>query len=96
MTKPWGVADSFVVEDVPKGKAAELAREVRSTPSAEVSLADWTRLVRLALGRNLACGAPPPYGLVRTLESIGLDSLAPDVATLAEIIELGPRRDRGA
>jgi len=87
MTKPWGVADSFVVEDVPKGKAAELAREVRSTPSVEVSLADWTRLVRLALGRNLACGAPPPYGLVRTLESLGLDSLAPDVATLPEIID---------
>jgi hypothetical protein len=88
MTKPWGVADSFVIEDVPKGKAAEIELGATySTTTAEVSLAAWTRLVRLALGRNLAQGAPPPFELVRTLESIGLDSLAPDTATAAEIID---------
>ena len=88
MTKPWGVADAFVIEDVPKGKAAEIELGATySTPTAEVSLAAWTQLVRLALGRNLANGAPPPFELVRTLESIGLDSLAADPATSAEIID---------
>ncbi|HKN30208.1 MAG TPA: hypothetical protein VJY34_20955 [Roseiarcus sp.] len=88
MTKPWGVADAFLIEDVPKGKAAEIELGATySTTTAEVSLAAWTRLVRLALGRNLASGAPPPFELVHTLESIGLDSLAPDPATPADIID---------
>jgi hypothetical protein len=88
MTKPSGVADSFLVEDVSKREAQEIERgAILSTTTAEVSLASWTRLVRLALGRNLACAAPPPFELVRTLESIGLDSLAPDPATPAEIID---------
>ncbi|HZZ59818.1 MAG TPA: hypothetical protein VFE63_01410 [Roseiarcus sp.] len=88
MTKPWGVADSFLVPDLTKGEAVEIERGATvSTPTAEVPFAVWTRLVRLALGRNLARGAPPPFELVRTLESIGLDSLAPDLATPAEIID---------
>ncbi len=69
MTKPWGVADAFLIEDVAKGKAAEIELGATySTTTAEVSLAAWTRLVRLALGRNLAQGAPPPFELVHTLE----------------------------
>ena len=69
MTKPWGVADSFGVEDVSKRETEEMALGATiSTTTAEVSLAAWTRLVRLALGRNLACGAPPPFELVHTLE----------------------------
>ena len=88
MTKPWGVADAFLIEDVTKGKTAEIELGATySTTTAEVSLAAWTRLVRLALGRNLAHGAPPPFELVRTLESVGLDSLAPDPATPADIID---------
>ncbi len=88
MTKPSGVADSILVEDVPKREAEALERGVAfSAPSAKVPLAAWTGLVRLALGRNLARGAPPPFELVRTLESIGLGSLGPDPATPAEIID---------
>ena len=88
MTKPWGVADSFLVEDLPKGEATEIELGATySTTTAEVSLAAWTQLVGLALGRNLACGAPPPFELVRTLETIGLDSLGPDPATPADIID---------
>ena len=100
MTKPWGVADAFLIEDVPKGKAAEIELgATSSTKTAEVSLAAWTRLVRLALGRNLALGTPP-FELVRMLESIGLDPLAPDPATPAEIIDQAlagiPDRDEAA
>ena len=54
--------------------------------TSEVSLASWKRLLRLALGRNLACGEPPPFALVQIVEGLGLDSLAPDLATPAEII----------
>ena len=88
MTKPCGVADSFLVEDVSKRKAGEIELgAMLSTKTAEVSLASWTRLVRLALGRNLASAAPPPFELVHTLELIGLELLAPDPATPAEIID---------
>ncbi len=88
MTKPCGVADSFLVEDVSKREVVEIERGATlSTTTAEVPLASWTRLVRLALGRNLACATPPPFELVHTLESIGLASLAPDPATPAEIID---------
>ena len=73
MTKPSGVADSFVLEDLPKSEVKAIgARYAASAPSAEVSLATWAQLVRLALGRNLARGAPPPFALVRALEAIGL------------------------
>ena len=88
MAKPWGVADAFVVEDLPKSKAEEIAlRATMSVPTAQVSLAAWTQLVRLALGRNLAHGAPPPFALVRALEAAGFEALAPDASTTAEIID---------
>ena len=57
-----------------------------STLTSEVSLASWKRLLGLALGRDLACGEPPPFALVQIVEGLGLDSLAPDLATPAEII----------
>jgi hypothetical protein len=88
LTKPSGVVESMVLEDLPKHEASAMERGVTaSTPTSEVSLASWTRLVRLALGRNLVRGTPPPFELVHALESIGLESLAPDRATPAEIID---------
>ncbi len=88
LTKPSGVAESLLFEDLPKSEAAAIERGARSsTPSAKASLAAWTRMVRLALGRNLARGAPPPFELVRALEAVGVASLVPDFATSGEIID---------
>ena len=87
MVKPKGVADCMSYEDLSKSEAAEIERALRSsTLTSEVSLASWERLLRLALGRNLACGEPPPFALVQIVEALGLDLLAPDPATPAEII----------
>ena len=89
LTKPVGVADSFVLEDLPKSEVKALERRyTASAPASEVSLASWARLVRLALGRNMARGAPPPFALVRALDAIGLASLAPEPATPRDIIEM--------
>ncbi len=87
MVKPKGVADCMSYEDLSKSEAAEIERALRSsTLTSEVSLASWERLLRLALGRNLACGEPPPFALVQIVDALGLDWLAPDLATPAEIV----------
>ena len=71
-----------------KGQAeAILHQSALSVETVEVSFTAWARLLRLAVGRNLARGTPPPFELVRALEAIGLDSLGPDLATPAEIID---------
>ena len=75
MVKPKGVADCMSYEDLSKSEAAEIERALRSsTLTSEVSLASWKRLLQLALGRNLACGEPPPFALVQIVEALGLDS----------------------
>jgi hypothetical protein len=56
-------------------------------PSAETPHETWIRLVRLALGRNLATGAPPPFEFVRAMETIGVETLAPDLSTPAETLD---------
>ncbi|MGO9420984.1 hypothetical protein, partial [Roseiarcus sp.] len=71
-----------------KAEAAQIANNARGVvASAEAPLESWLRLVRLALGRNLAGGAPPPFELVRAAEALGLASLVPDVSTPAELID---------
>lgn len=97
LTKPYGVAEAFIVEDLSKSDAAALElRYKTSTPASEVPLAAWMRLVGLGLGRNLQRGAPPPFGLARALEAIGLASLAPDPATPGEIIATALAGDANA
>ena len=89
MVKPKGVADCMCYEDLSKSEASEIERALRSTAlTSGVPLASWERLLQLALGRNLECDEPPPFALVEIVEALGLDSLAPDPATSAEIIGL--------
>ena len=96
MTKPCGVADAFLVEDVSKREAVEIERGATlSTTTAEVSLAGWTRLVRLALGRNLACAAPPPFELVHTLEFDRPRIARPRPGDSGRNYRPGPRRSCG-
>jgi hypothetical protein len=87
MIKPTGVNDCMYYENLSSTEATMLERALRSSaPSSEISFAAWEKLLRLALGRNLSCGEPPPFALVGLVEALGLDSLAPDFATPAEII----------
>ena len=88
MTKPSGLVESYLMEELSKAEAAQIANNARGVvASAEAPLESWLRLVRLALGRNLAGGAPPPFELVRAAEALGLASLVPDVSTPAELID---------
>ena len=88
MTKPSGIADSYLVEDLPKVKAEALAVSARGgSTCAETPFETWLRLLRLALGRNLASGSPPPFGAVQAMEALGLESLVPDVSTTADVID---------
>lgn len=87
MIKPTGVNDCASYEDLSSNEAAMLEHALRSSvQSSEISFAAWEKLLRLALGLNLSCGEPPPFALVGVVEALGLDSLAPDFATPAEII----------
>jgi hypothetical protein len=87
MIKPTGVNDCMSYEDLSSNEATMLERALRlSAQSCEISFATWEKLLRLALGRNVSCDEPPPFALVGVVEALGLDSLAPDFATPAEII----------
>ena len=87
MIKPTGVNDCMSYENLSSNEATMLERALRSSvQSSEISFAAWEKLLRLALGRNLSCSEPSPFALVGVVEALGLDSLAPDFATPAEII----------
>jgi hypothetical protein len=88
MTKQSGVVEALQFDDLPKDALRSFEETAsRATPTFEVSLATFSRLVELALGRNLASGAALPFALVRTLETLGLETLVPDFATPVEIID---------
>jgi hypothetical protein len=88
MAKPQGLVECLVIEDAPgRGVRALQQSAAQATSVSEVPLATWTKLLRLALGRNVASGAPPPFELVRALELAGVDSLAPDLATTVELLD---------
>ncbi len=87
MIKPTGVNDCASYKDLSSNEAIMLERALRSSvQSSEISFAAWEKLLRLALGRNFSCDEPPPFALVGVVDALGLDSLAPDFATPAEII----------
>ncbi len=88
MTKSSGIADAIVLEGLPKAEAAEVEIGARGAmPSAKTPHETWLQLVRLALGRNLATGTPPPFEFVRAMETIGVETLAPDLSTPAETLD---------
>ncbi len=87
MAKSSGLADSITMEKLSKAEASQMeSSALGAVSSAEAPFETWLRLVRLALGRNLAGDAPPPFELVRAVEALGLNSLVPDNSTPADII----------
>jgi len=88
MAKPQGLTECLLLDDLPEREVAAIEHSAgASTGVRVVPLAAWTKLLRLALGRNVTRGAPPPFALVQALETAGVDSLAPDIATTAEILD---------
>ena len=88
MIKQKGVAEALLIEDLAKQEATSFGQEMdRAAPTAEISFATLSKLLGLALGRNLVNGAPPPFSLVQFLEALGLDCPVPDLATTTELID---------
>lgn len=88
MIKSTGVAEVMMFEDLSERETARFENFAgASVPTSRVSIATMERLLRLALGRNLSQGAPPPFALVQAVEAIGLESLMPDRTAPAELIE---------
>ena len=88
MSKPAGVVEAQLYEDLSRDEADAIGSAVRAaTPTAAVLPATFARLLRLALGRNLASGAPPPFALVATVEAIGLEAVEPDHSTPADVLD---------
>ena len=87
MTKPSGVAEALIYDNLGRDEKTAIEKAVRSaTPTAPVLPQTFSRLLRLALGRNLESGVPPPFALVGTVEALGLGPVEPDRAGAAEIL----------
>lgn len=87
LMKPAGVADVLLRFQMPRAEVDEnKAKMRRATPGADVGMPCFVRLLRLALGRNLASGALPPFRLTHICETLGLGELAPDLSTTAQIV----------
>ncbi len=87
MAKPSGVVDTSLFDDLGRDEKTSIEKALRSaTPTEPVFPATFERLLRLALGRNLASGEPPPFSLVQTFEVLGLGPLEPELSDPAEIL----------
>jgi hypothetical protein len=87
MTKPSGVAEALIYDNLGRAEKTAIEKAVRSaTPTAPVRPATFLQLLRLALGRNLESGAPPPFALVESFEALGLGPVEPDRTVAAEIL----------
>ncbi len=88
MIKPEGVADAVCREDLSRADAQMMELMLKSAaPSNQIRIGAFARILRLALGRNLASKAPPPFSLVGALETLPLGPLTPDLASTTEIIQ---------
>ncbi|HLH49639.1 MAG TPA: hypothetical protein VKV96_09880 [Roseiarcus sp.] len=88
MVKPEGVADALLHEDLSRADAERMESMLKSvTASFEIRLETWVRMLRRSLGRNLATNNPPSFSFIDVMEALQLGAIAPDVSTLAEIIE---------
>ncbi|MGO8739983.1 hypothetical protein [Rhodoblastus sp.] len=88
MIKPTGVADAFVMDDLPKREMDGVIARIKSSVAAtETDLEALARLLRLALGDNLASNAPPPFKTAQAVEALGLGPVYPLNETPSELIE---------
>jgi hypothetical protein len=93
-----GVADAWVREGMTKAEADVLITQiVAGAEAVESSLAFLQQRLADALAINVARDLPPPFGLLRVAETLGLgslhpESLSPSVMAESLIAELPPER----
>ncbi len=88
MTKAIGVADAFVLDDLPKREMEGLlARMSSAVPTTETDMAGLARLLRLSLGDNRTSKISPPFKTAQVVETLGLGPVYPESLSLAELIE---------
>jgi hypothetical protein len=87
-----GVADAFVHRDLGQAECDEMAETMRrATDSLEVAIGTCERRIAAALARNVARDAPPPFGLLDVVETIGLGPLHPETVTAEKTGEAAMR-----
>jgi hypothetical protein len=83
-----GVADAWVREGITRAEADDLIEEITIAASAvEVSIGMLERRVADALTVNLARAAPPPFGLLHVIETLGIGSLQPEPVSVTAIVD---------
>ena len=94
MLKPHGVVEALLHHEISRAEMDSFEAAIRSsTPTSQIRLPAFVRLLRLALGRNIASSAPPPFALVRVVEAIGLGALVPDASGAADSHRRAGRRN---
>jgi hypothetical protein len=83
-----GVADAWVREGITRAEADDLIEEITIAASAvEVSIGMLERRVADALTVNLARAAPPPFGLLHVIETLGIGSLQPEPVSVTALVD---------
>ena len=87
LLKNAGVADVIANEDITKKQLDQLMGFTRTAaPQFSLDLASASELLRLALGRTIAAGSPPPFRVVQFCEGVGLGAQEPDLSDAEAII----------
>jgi hypothetical protein len=88
MIKPNGVVEALQEEDLSRADAETIEfTQAAAAPFYDVRPDTFARILRLALGRNLAANTPPPFALVEVVEMLGHGPLSPDLSTPADILQ---------
>jgi hypothetical protein len=88
MIKPTGVADAFVLDDLPKREMDDVIARIKSSVAAtETDIESLAGVLRLALRDNLASDTPPPFKTAQAVEALGLGPVYPLSETLSELID---------
>lgn len=93
-----GIADTLLNADMSRGEADAMVTEiVAATEAVEISMELVERRLGDALAANVARDAPPPFGLLRFVEALGLEPLQPasiPPAVLADALLAGLPAER--
>jgi len=87
LLKNAGIADVIINEDISRKQFDQLMCLTRAAaPQFSLDLTNASALLRLALGRTIAAGSPPPFRVVRFCEGLGLGPQEPDMSDAEAII----------
>ena len=82
-----GVADAWVRDGMTKAESDNFIEQIdMAVDPVNVSIGFVERRVADALAVNAARNAPPPFGLLQVMETLGLGTLQPQAVSAAELI----------